>query len=126
MRLLTKDEIKSRSPRTGWWLGAVVGLFFSVLFLFVWQKIQLADQLVRIERKERMLSAVISRQKNLSVEIQRLGYLGRLEAVATAELGMKYPDKAQMVVVISPPAPGAREGVFSALFKPVSAAWSQP
>jgi cell division protein FtsL len=104
----------------------VVGLFFSVLFMFVWQKIQLADQLVRIERKERMLSVVISRQKNLSVEIQRLGYPGRLEAIASAELGMKYPDKEQMVVMISPPAPGAGKGVFAALFRPVSAAWSQP
>jgi cell division protein FtsL len=126
MRLLTRDEIRSRSPRTGWWLGAVAGLFFSVLFLFVWQKIQLSDQLMRIERKERTLAAVRSQQKALSVEIQRLGYPGRLEAVAAAELGMKYPDKEQMVVMISPPAAAGREGVFAALFQPVKAAWSQP
>jgi cell division protein FtsL len=126
MKLLTRDEIRSRSPRTGWWLGAAAGLFFGVLFLFVWQKIELADQLMRIERKERALAAVRVQQKALSVEIQRLGYPARLEAVAAAELGMTYPDKAQMVVMISPPAPAAREGVFAALFRPVSAAWSQP
>jgi cell division protein FtsL len=126
MRLLTRDEIKSRSPRTGWWLGGVAIVFFSVLFLFVWQKIQLADQLGRIERKERTLAQVLSRQKNLSVEIQRLEYAGRLEAVATGQLGMTYPDKQQMVVMISPPSPAAREGVFAALFQPVRAAWSQP
>jgi cell division protein FtsL len=126
MKLLTRDEIRSRSPRTGWWLGAVAGLFFSVLFLFVWQKIQLTDQLVRIERKERALAGVRSQQKGLSVEIQRLGYPGRLEAAAAAELGMIYPDKEQMVVMISPPAPAAGEGVFAILFRPVSAAWSQP
>ncbi|MDI6738864.1 MAG: hypothetical protein QME74_00685 [Candidatus Edwardsbacteria bacterium] len=126
MKLLTRDEIRSRSPRTGWWLGGLVVLFFGVLFLFVWQKIYLADQLIRIERKERRLNNVSSRQKSLTVDIQRLGYPGRLGAVAVSELGMKYPDKEQMVVMISPPAVVNRENIFAALLKPVSAAWSQP
>ena len=125
MKPLTRNEIRSRRPRTGWWLGAVIALFFSVMFLFVWQKLSLSDQLARIERKERLLRTVLSQQKNLSIEIQQLCYPGRLEGIAIAELGLRYPDKDQMVVMISPPAGGDRQNVFAALFKPVSAAWSQ-
>ena len=125
MKPLTRDEIRSRRPRTGWWLAAAITLFFGVLLLFVWQKVSLSDQLLRIERKERLLRDVQSRQKALAIEIQQLCYPERLEAIAQAELGLRYPDKDQMVVMISPPAGGSRQNLFAALFKPVSAAWSQ-
>lgn len=126
MRLLTRDEIRSRSPRTGWWLGVLAAAFFGLMFLFVWQKVRLTGQLARIEGKERALAGLQSQQKSLAVEIQRLSYPGRLEAVASAELGMVYPDREQMVAMITPPAPGGGQGVFAALFRPVNAAWSQP
>ncbi|MRR08928.1 hypothetical protein EG831_02325 [bacterium] len=126
MRLLTRDEIRSRAPRTGWWLGMLAAAFFGLLFLFVWQKVRLTGQLARIECKQRALDALRTRQKTLAVEIQRLAYPGRLETVASAELGMVYPERDQMVVMITPPAPGSGQGLFAALFKPVNAAWSQP
>ena len=125
MKPLTRDEIRSRRPATGWLLTAAIALFFGVLLLFVWQKITLSDQLVRIERKQRLLREVQSQQKALAIELQQLCYPGRLEAIARTELGMRYPDKEQMVVMISPPAGGNRQHLFAALFRPVSAAWSQ-
>ncbi len=126
MRLLTRDEIRSRAPRTGWWLGLAAVLLFGVLFLSVRQKTMLSGQLARIERKERLLSDVRTRQKSLLVEIQRLGYPGRLEAIASGQLGMRYPDRQQMVVMLTPPAAGDGGGAWASVLQPVRAAWSQP
>ncbi len=125
MKPLTRDEIRSRRPTTGWLLTAAIALFFGVLLLFVWQKITLSDQLVRIELKQRQLRDVKTQQKSLAIEIQQLCYPGRLEAIAQAELGLRYPDKDQMVLMISPPAGGNRQNLIAALLRPVSAAWSQ-
>jgi len=124
---LHKTEIKLEKSRTGWLIAGWVFVLFAVMFLFIWQKFSLSQQLASIERDQNYNREVVSLQKELLVRLQQLEARGRLEASA-ANLGFGYPSNSQVVVMLNSPAPqrGGLAYALAGIFRPVSSAWSKP
>ncbi|MBI4726569.1 cell division protein FtsL [candidate division TA06 bacterium] len=125
---LHKTEIKLEKNRTGWLIAGWVFVFFAVMFLFIWQKFSLSQQLGSIEKDQNYNREVVSLQKELQVRLQQLEARNRLESRAMEDLGFEYPSNRQVVVMLKSPAPqrGGLAYVLAGLFRPVSSAWSKP
>jgi cell division protein FtsL len=128
MKYIRKEEIRIKRNYTGWWLAGLCLVFVAVLFVFVWQKLCLADQLTRIEASEKYNRQLVARQKELDIQRQRLCSPGRLEEIAVSQLGLQYPEKSQLAVMIQPPrghGDVTAAMILTEWFKPVISAWSQ-
>jgi hypothetical protein len=125
---LKRTEIKHEKNRTGGLIAVWVLVFFLVMFLYIWQKFSLGQQLSAIERDQNYNREVVSLQKELLVRLQRLEARNGLEARAVSELGFEYPANNQVVVMLRPPASdrGGLAPALAGMFRPVSSAWSKP
>jgi len=125
---LKRTEIKHEKNRTGGLIAVWVLVFFLVMFLYVWQKFSLAQQLSSIEKDQNYNREVVSLQKELLVKLQQLEARNRLETKAVSELGFEYPSNSQVVVMLKPPASdrGGLALALAGMFRPVSSAWSKP
>lgn len=125
---LHRTEIKLEKNRTGWLITGWVFVFFAVMFLFIWQKFSLSQQLAAIERNQNYNREVTTLQKELQVRLQQLEARNRLEERAVSGLGFEYPSNSQVVVMLKPPASdrGGLAYALAGIFRPVSSAWSKP
>jgi hypothetical protein len=127
-QFLYRKEIKIEKSHTGLIITGLVVVFFAVVFLFIWQKFTLTQQLAGIERDRNYLQTIATKQKELVIQLQQMASRPRLEEAALGQLGFVYPGNEQVVVMLRPPSEGRGSigMALAGLFRPVSAAWSKP
>ncbi len=127
-RPVTKDEVKRGRDRTGLVLG-MAGLAVCLLvFIYIWQRVYLAQDLAEIERLEIRNQELATESRRLAFLAQQLNSWSQVEALATTQLGMVYPEKSQIVALVVPPQ-RRDQGIVTVVrnwLTPVNPAWSQP
>jgi len=98
---------KARRPASGrWWANRVLlGLVALVLwtitsgFAYVWCQTQVVNLGYRLSEAHRQHAKLADENKKLHLEMARLRAPERLEQIALRQLGLKHPDKDQIVLL---------------------------
>jgi cell division protein FtsL len=102
-------EVDPRSRREIWWLILLVAVIAGAAGLYAWPALEIrrtGQAAIDLDReKERLLEE----KRKLNLEKSALENLGRVETIATRDLGLEAPDPEQSIVVEVPPPlpPGA-------------------
>jgi cell division protein FtsL len=104
-------EVDPRASREILVLLVLVAGLAGALGLYAWPALKLRQAGVEREQLSRTRDRL--REENRKLRLEKASYedLGRIEAIAVRELGLRPPSPEQVVVVERPrpPAPGARE-----------------
>jgi cell division protein FtsL len=102
-------EVDPRSRREIWWLILLVAVIAGAAGLYAWPALEIrrtGQAAIDLDReKERLLEE----KRKLNLEKSALENLGRVETIATRDLGLEAPAPEQSIVVEVPPPlpPGA-------------------
>jgi len=76
----------------------VVALLFMVaLLLYVWVRISITNVDYRIAGEMHRREALLEENRKLKIEIATLKSPSRIESIARAKLGMRYPERDQVI-----------------------------
>jgi cell division protein FtsL len=96
-------EVDPRSRRDIWWLILLVAVIAGAAGLYAWPALEIrrtGQTAIDLDReKERLLEE----NRKLSLEKSALENLGRVEAIATRDLGLEAPAPEHSIVVEVPP-----------------------
>ena len=103
-------EVDPRASRDLWWLFAVVAILVCGLVLYAWPHLQVREVDVARVRMSREREQLIEENRKLRLEKASLQNLGRVEQIATRDLGLRPPAPESLVVVerLAPLPSGAR------------------
>ena len=105
---MSRDQAKRRAAisRGRLWRNrrafAVIALFLWILvgaFTYVWCRVQVVNLGYRLSEAHRVHSRLVDDNKKLHLELARLRAPERVEQVATRQLGLKHPNKDQVVLL---------------------------
>jgi len=95
-----------RSGSGRWWANRVLlGLVALVLwtmasgFAYVWCQTQVVNLGYRLSEAHRQHAKLVDENKKLHLEVARLRAPERVEQIALRQLGLKHPDKDQIVLL---------------------------
>jgi len=89
-----------RKKRGGWKLSrliAVALLFMATALIYVWFRISITNIDYRIAGEMHRRDILLEESRKLKVEIATLKSPRRIEAIARAKLGMRYPERDQVI-----------------------------
>ena len=96
-------EVDPRSRREIWWLILLVAVIAGAAGLYAWPALEIrrtGQAAIDLDReKERLLEE----KRKLNLEKSALENLGRVETIATRDLGLEAPAPEQSIVVEVPP-----------------------
>ena len=103
-------EVDPRSSRDLWWLVAVVATLVLGLVLYAWPHLQVRQVDTERVRMSREYDRLVEVNRKLRLEKASLQNLGRVEQIATRDLGLRPPAPESLVVVerLAPLPSGAR------------------
>jgi cell division protein FtsL len=103
-------EVDPRSSRDLWWLVAVVATLVLGLVLYAWPHLQVRQVDTERVRMSREYDRLVEVNRKLRLEKASLQNLGRVEQIATRDLGLRPPAPESLVVVerVAPLPSGAR------------------
>lgn len=78
-------------------LAVLLGL--CLVFVFVWERVDMVRVGYQIERLKRDKTALERQRDELRVQFSTLSASGRIARVATKELGMNLPQQGQVILV---------------------------
>jgi cell division protein FtsL len=89
-----------RKKRGGWKLSrliAVALLFMATALIYVWFRISITNLDYGIAGEMHRRDTLLEENRKLKVEIATLKSPRRIEAIAQAKLGMRYPERDQVI-----------------------------
>lgn len=93
-----KEKKKYRKNRAKkFFITVNVLIFFSLAFLVVYRYALISQLNLQVMEKEKQLSALKAQNARLVVEIEKKQDLEHIRNIASEKLGMKKPDKMQVV-----------------------------
>ena len=102
----TRPKKAKRSARGRWWanrflLALVALVLWSMAsgFAYVWCQTQVVNLGYRLSEAHRQNTKLVDENKKLHLELARLRAPERVEQVAVRQLGLKHPNKDQIVVL---------------------------
>jgi cell division protein FtsL len=102
----TKRKKRRGSPSRRWWSNRVIlGLIALILwstvsgFTYVWCQTHVVDLGYRLSEAHRQHTKLVDENKKLRLELARLRAPERVEQVSLRQLGLKHPNKDQIVVL---------------------------
>jgi cell division protein FtsL len=102
-----RSSKKAKGSARGRWLGnrVLLGLAALVLwtmgsgFAYVWCQTQVVNLGYRLSEVHRQHAKLVDENKKLHLEMARLRAPERVEEIALHQLGLKHPDKHQIVLL---------------------------
>lgn len=111
-------EVDPRSSRDLFWLLALVALLMGGLVLYAWPHFELRQAGLETEQMQREKDRLIEENRKLRLEKASYESLGRVETIATRDLGLVRPPADRLIVVEQGPPLADGERLASA--KPAS------
>jgi len=90
------------SVRRVWIVLGLLALVFGVVFLRVWQEMQIVQLGYRVNQLNEERQRLLNRQRILLSRRNALASLERVEAIAGQKLGMRVPEREQVVFLVDP------------------------
>ena len=78
-------------------LIVVALLFMTALLLYVWVRISITNIDYRIAGEMHCREALLEENRKLKIEIATLKSPSRIESIARAKLGMRYPERDEVI-----------------------------
>ena len=92
-------EVDPRANRDLWWLLLLVGALVGGILFYAWPHLQLRRTGIAAEQASRERDRLVEENRKLRLEKAALENLGRVEAIATRELGLAPPAPGRSIVV---------------------------
>jgi len=90
----------TRKKREGWKVVRLIGVALLVMataLTYVWFRTSITSIDYRIAGEMHRRDALLEENRKLKVEIATLKSPGRIESIARAKLGMRYPERDQVI-----------------------------
>ncbi len=102
----TRPKKAKRSARGRWWANRVLLALVALMlwsmasgFAYVWCQTQVVNLGYRLSETHRQHAKLVDENKKLHLEMARLRAPERVEQIALRQLGLKHPDKDQIVLL---------------------------
>ena len=95
------DMVQKRRRILRLYLTAIF-LVSAMLSYYIWQSSKMFEVKLRINSIEKDIKALENSNSDLRIEISKLQALGRIEEIATNDLGMRQPSAKQQLFIIMP------------------------
>jgi cell division protein FtsL len=95
------DIVQKRRRILRLYLTAIF-LVSAMLSYYIWQSSKMFEVKLRINSIEKDIKALENSNSDLRIEISKLQALGRIEEIATNDLGMRQPLAKQQLFIIMP------------------------
>ncbi len=95
------DAVKKRRRILRLYITAIF-LVSAMLSYYIWQSSKMFEIKLRINSIEKDIKALENSNADLRIEISKLQALGRIEEIATKDLGMRQPETAQQLFIAIP------------------------
>lgn len=95
------DIVQKRRRILRLYLTAIF-LVSAMLSYYIWQSSKMFEVKLRINSIEKDIKALENSNSDLRIEISKLQALGRIEEIATNDLGMRQPSAKQQLFIIMP------------------------
>ncbi len=94
-------EVDPRSSRNLWALFLLVALLVGGLALYAWPHVQLRELELEEIRMSREKEQLVEKNRKLRLEKASLEELGRIEEIATSDLGLRQAPAERVVIIES-------------------------
>ena len=92
-------EVDPRANRDLWWLLLLVSALVGGILFYAWPHLQLRSTGIAAEQASRERDRLIEENRKLRLEKAALENLGRVETIATRDLGLAPPAPGRSIVV---------------------------
>lgn len=93
------DAVKKRRRILRLYVTAIF-LVSAMLSYYIWQSSKMFEIKLRINSIEKDIKALENSNADLRIEISKLQALGRIEEIATKDLGMRQPETSQQLFIV--------------------------
>lgn len=103
-----QDKRKNRhlAIRRLWLVLGIIFFLFTVVFLRVWQEMQVVKLGYQINQHQQEYHRVLDEHRILLSQRNALASMERIEAIACQELSLEAPQSGQLIFLVDPAAPG--------------------